>query len=95
MSGIKPLFTARINNENLMSSLSDKAVEIATSYMGPAGKRFLERQTISHMNRLPLERIENNHLVELAKWVEISAGLLLDPGSATEFAKKIRSLLAH
>jgi hypothetical protein len=75
-----------------MSALSNKVFEIATSYMGPVGQKFIERQTSSHMNGLPAEKLEASHLAELSKWIEISAGLLMDHGKAAEFAAKVRSL---
>jgi hypothetical protein len=75
-----------------VASVADRAVEIAVSYMGPAGRKFLERQTSAHMSGLPLDKLETRHLGDLAKWIEVSAGLLMDAKKASEFAGKIRTL---
>ena len=73
-----------------MSSYSDEAIKVTQKYLGPSSKTFLERQTRSHMNGLDLNNLDRGHLADLAKWVEISAGLLLDKPKAKELA----SLLA-
>ena len=75
-----------------MNTLSEKVVVMSTTYLGPAAKVFLERQTRAHMNSLPLEMLEKQHLPELAKWVRISAALLIEPAKAKELADKIGAL---
>jgi hypothetical protein len=75
-----------------MSQLSQQIETIATQYLGPAARKFLERQTITHMNGLSFDSIAQGHLAELAKWVEISAGLVIDKASAAELAGKIKTL---
>jgi hypothetical protein len=76
-----------------MSSIAEKAIGVAVSYMGPVGQRFLERQTMSHMNGLPLGKLDKSHLSELAKWIQISAGLVMDANKASEFATKVKGLV--
>jgi hypothetical protein len=75
-----------------MSLYSEKVVQLATVYLGPAAKTFLERQTISHLKGLVLENLQKEHLPELAKWVGISAGLIIDKAKAAELANKIKDL---
>ena len=75
-----------------MNALSDKAVTIASTYLGPAAKVFLERQTRAHMGGLPFDTLDKQHLPELAKWVRISAKLLIEPAKATELSEKIAKL---
>ncbi|HEY3375183.1 MAG TPA: hypothetical protein VGK02_08995 [Candidatus Aquicultor sp.] len=75
-----------------MSDIGEKVVAVASRYMGPAARRFIERQTSSHMNGLAIDNITPAHLPELAKWVEISAGLVMDKAKAAELANKIKSL---
>jgi hypothetical protein len=72
-----------------MSDLSEKILKLTTYYIGPASARFLERQTVSHMNGLKFADINKTHIQELAKWVNISAGLLVDKTKAEELSKKI------
>jgi len=69
-----------------MSTYSDEAIKIAQKFLGPAAKAFLERQTKSHMNGLDLNNLEGAQLPELAKWVQISAGLLIEKPKAAELA---------
>ncbi|XHH08017.1 MAG: hypothetical protein ACFCUE_10625 [Candidatus Bathyarchaeia archaeon] len=75
-----------------MTELSEKVLKLASSYIGPVAQRFLERQTTSHMNGLQFNTIEKRHLPELSKWVNISAGLLIDKAKAQELANKILAL---
>lgn len=74
-----------------MSQLSDEITRHSTIYLGPAAKLFLERQTKFHMNGLSLEQLSKQHLPELAKWVQLSAGLLIGKEKATELAVWINS----
>lgn len=65
---------------------------MTTSYLGPASKLFLERQTKMHMNGLELANIRKEHLSELAKWVNISASLLISKERALELSERIKRL---
>ncbi len=75
-----------------MTELSEKVLKLTTSYIGPVSQKFLERQTMSHMNGLNFSALETKHLPELAKWVQTSGGLLIDPARAQDLAKKIATL---
>lgn len=75
-----------------MSVLSEKVLKETTVYLGPASKMFLERQTKGHMNGLTFDQLEPKHLVELGKWIEISAGLLIPKEKAKELADRIKSM---
>ncbi len=75
-----------------MTELSDKVLKLTTTYIGPASQKFLERQTISHMNSLAFNALEKQHLPELAKWVNTSASLLINQAKAKELADKIAAL---
>jgi hypothetical protein len=69
-----------------MSQCSDEAVKVAQKYLGPAAKTYLERQTRSHMNGLELNDLQRGQMADLAKWVETSAGLLIDKPKTKELA---------
>jgi hypothetical protein len=75
-----------------MTEISEKVLKLTTTYIGPAALRFLERQTTSHMNGLQFNNIEKQHLPELSKWVNTSAGLVVDKAKAQELANKILAL---
>ncbi len=72
--------------------LSDQVLTLTTSYLGPASKLFLERQTKMHMNGLELANIKKEHLPELAKWVYVSASLLISKERAHELSEKMKRL---
>jgi hypothetical protein len=72
--------------------LTEKVTAIAVSYLGPAARIFLERQTKTHMNGLLFANLERQHLPELKKWVLISASLLIDKQKAEEFSERIGKL---
>ena len=75
-----------------MSVLSEKVLKEATVYLGPASKMFLERQTKSHLAGLEFDNLEKQHLPELGRWVELSAGMLIPKEKAKELADKIRTM---
>jgi hypothetical protein len=75
-----------------MSLISDKVLSMSIGYLGPAAKIFLSRQTKMHMNGLEFTAVEKNHIPELAKWVRISACLVIDKDKANELAVKISQL---
>jgi len=75
-----------------MSQLSDSVLKETTVYLGPASKKFLERQTQAHLNGLLFDNLECQHLDELVKWIEISAGLLIGKDKAADLVTKIRTL---
>jgi hypothetical protein len=75
-----------------LTDLSDKVLKLTMVYIGPASQKFLERQTISHMNGLAFNALEKKHLSDLARWVNNSAGLLINPAKAKELADKIAAI---
>lgn len=75
-----------------MSELSDKVLKVTIDYIGPSSQKFLERQTTSHMNGLTLNDLKKEHVPELAKWVNVSAGLLIGKEKATELQGKLLKL---
>ncbi len=75
-----------------MSKLSESVNSLAVNYLGPAASKFLNRQTTAHMEGLAFENLEKQHLPDLAKWVRISAGLLIGDQKGKELADKIEAL---
>jgi hypothetical protein len=71
-----------------MSAVSDKVVATSKPYLGPAAESFISRQCKAHL-KVELANLSSAHLKDLAKWVELGAGLIMDPAKAVELAKKI------
>lgn len=74
-----------------MSQVANKAIEIAARYMGDGGEGFIRRQCSAHLN-INIESLSPKHIPELAKWVGISAGLVMDKAQVERFKKEILSL---
>jgi hypothetical protein len=71
-----------------MSVVSDKVISISKKYFGPATEPFLTRQCKAYL-KVELNDLTAAHLKDLAKWVEVGAGLIMDPAKATEVSQKI------
>lgn len=74
-----------------MSALSDQILAVSKVYLGPAAESFLSRQCKSHL-KTDLTAVTSSQLKELAKWVEVGAGLIMDQSKAAVLAKKIGDL---
>ena len=74
-----------------MSAISDKVLALSKPYFGPATESFLARQCKAHLN-VEVSDLAQSHLKDLAKWIETSGKLIMDPAKATEIAKKIAAL---
>ena len=66
----------------------EKISALCKPYLGPATEQFLARQCRSHLKIEALD-VKVSELGDLAKWVEISAALIMDNDKAAELAKKI------
>ena len=72
-----------------MSVLSDKILAESTTYFGPAAKKFLERQTTTHMGGISFDDIQRSQLSDLAGWITTSGRLIIEEALAKELAGKI------
>ncbi|HOW03564.1 hypothetical protein [Methanospirillum hungatei] len=75
-----------------MSDISEKVLAITIQVLGPASRRFLERQTKFHLDGLEFDDLKKEHIPELAKWVGISAQLVVDEKKASQLAEKIKNI---
>ncbi|HOJ96780.1 MAG TPA: hypothetical protein PK024_08105 [Methanospirillum sp.] len=75
-----------------MSDVSEKVLVVTVQELGPASKRFLERQTKYHMNGLEFDNLTKDHIPELAKWVGISAQLIVGEKKAALLAEMIKKI---
>jgi len=64
-------------------SVYNSAIEISEEYLGPAGKRFLQRQIDTHLHIKPQDLNEKN-IVELVDWVKLAVSLLTDDKEIVE-----------
>jgi hypothetical protein len=75
-----------------MTTLSEQVLQLSVNYLGPAAKKFLDRQTTSHMDGLAFDDIKPEHLPQLSWWIHASSKLVIDAGKAKEFADKVAAL---
>lgn len=72
--------------------LYTKVVEITSDYLGPASRRFIDRQVINHLGKEP-EEITDEDLKDLIKWIEAATALLTDDTRLVrEFKERLESL---
>lgn len=72
--------------------LSDQILQMSTGYLGPAAKKFLDRQCKAHLGIDNLDAISPDKIPELAKWINVSAGLIIDKDKAKELSDKVSTL---
>lgn len=72
-------------------ALYDEVVNLAKGYLGPSGKKFVDRQISGHLN-IEGPQLKSDHLDELAKWCRTSGKLMMDPDDAQEFSEKVKAL---
>jgi len=71
-------------------SLYTEVISVSKSYLGPATEQFIARQC--KLLKIDPPQLASSNLAALAKWVEVGAGMLMDPGKAKELALKVKSL---
>lgn len=73
-------------------SIYDQAIDITEEYLGPAARRFLDRQILAHLDKDP-ELLSRADLGKLMDWLEASVALLTDDQTiVNEFCAKLRKL---
>jgi hypothetical protein len=72
--------------------LYEEVVEKTAPYLGASTQRFLERQCKFHLKVDP-HSLGKEHINDLARWVGISASLLIDREKADALKKDILSLV--
>jgi hypothetical protein len=75
-----------------MNALSEQILQISINYLGPAARKFLERQTTAHMDGLFFANIKADQLPQLSWWIHASSKLVIDSLKAKEFADKVAGL---
>lgn len=75
-----------------MSLLSEEIVTVASRYLGPEARRFMERQALHLEGGVTFDAMGDNELDKFAWWVGISAKLIMDKEKAKELSFKIAEL---
>lgn len=73
-------------------ALYDDVVGLAKTYMGPAAKKFVDRQISGHLDIGDGSQLAASHVDELAKWCFTSGKLLMGEAKAQEFNDKVKAL---
>lgn len=55
----------------------DEVLDITTEYLGPAAKRFVDRQILSHLDKTP-PNLSLEDMPVLVDWIKVSVALLTD-----------------
>ena len=67
-----------------MSQMYDEAIKIASDYLGPAAKRFVDRQIVSHLQKPRPEDLSEEDLPKFIEWIRISLSLLTEDQKVIE-----------
>lgn len=69
-------------------------VDVTEEYLGPAGKRFIDRQIRNHLNKEPGE-INRSELAKLSEWSRLAFALLTsDQNLLQEYSNRLDGLKA-
>ena len=75
----------------VMAPLYDEVVDLARIYLGPAAKRFVDRQIKGHLE-IDSVQLKLSDLDELATWCYTSSKILMNDGKAREFSDRVKAL---
>lgn len=77
---------------NRISTVYDCLIKITDSYLGPASRRFIDRQIINHLHKDP-EDLTIEDLKNLIDWIRVVVALLTeDKALIEEYIAKIEML---
>ncbi|MBL4693817.1 hypothetical protein JKY72_00410 [Candidatus Gracilibacteria bacterium] len=74
-----------------MNELTKKVIAITIEDLGPAAERLVLRQIRSHLKKDPAD-LTVADLPELAKWIELSAGMLINVETGKAMADRVRTM---
>ncbi len=72
-------------------ALYEQVVDLARVYLGPAGKKFVDRQIKAHLE-MDGSQLTFADIDELATWCYTSSKILMNEGKAREFSERVKSL---
>lgn len=73
-------------------TLYKQVIEVTTDYLGPAAKRFIDRQIQNHLHKQP-ENLDTNDLKKLIDWSGLALAMLTDDKEiVSEYTESLREL---
>ncbi len=79
----------------VMATYYEQLITVTQDYLGPASKRFIDRQISFHFNNKSSESLTKEDMSKLADSVRISLGLLTqDKDMVSQAEKRIRAITA-
>lgn len=73
-------------------TLTERVIEVTTDYLGPAARRFVQRQVKVHLNK-PLDALQPEDIAPLADWSKIALALLTsDQATVDKFQNDLLEL---
>lgn len=75
-----------------VNTLYDQVVSITSDYLGPASRRFIDRQIVNHLGKRP-EELSRADLGELTDWIIAAVAILTeDKHLIEEFTSRLQKL---
>lgn len=62
----------------MSNPMYNEALKIASDYLGPAAKRFIDRQITAHLQKANPEDLTPEDLPKFIEWIRISLSLLTE-----------------
>ena len=75
-----------------MNTLYQDILNVCEKYLSSNSQKFLDRQITAHLKKIP-DNIGPEDTREIAKWSQVSGGLLLGQSKAEQMAKEILALV--
>lgn len=73
-------------------TLTERVIEVTTEYLGPAARRFVQRQVKVHFNK-PVDQLTVEDIPPLADWSKLALSLLTsDQSTVDKFQKELLDL---
>ena len=72
-------------------ALYDDVIDLAKVYLGPAARKFVDRQIKGHLD-MDGSQLVHEDLEELAKWCYTSSKILMNDMKAREFSDRVKAL---
>jgi len=73
-------------------TIYQQVIDVATDYLGPASKRFMDRQITSHLKIEP-EKLASKDIPTLTEWTKIALAFLTeDRKLINEFVRRMEHL---
>ncbi len=68
----------------MAETMYNEAIKIASDYLGPAAKRFVDRQITAHLQKPNPEDLNAEDMPKFIEWIRISLSLLTEDQKVIE-----------